>query len=90
MSGLSNPGDQSVQSAYGDGSSDRVLMMTKIENRHALLMDCMKRCEKEVTLLQAHDQVQAKNAYALISDIKWRLSSDMNGAYYHQLAYHGV
>ncbi|NQX66476.1 hypothetical protein HQN90_10095 [Paenibacillus alba] len=68
----------------------RILMMTKLENRHALLMDCMKRCEREVTLLREHDQQQAQHAYALISDIKWRLSSDMNGPYYHLLAYHGV
>jgi len=67
----------------------RILMMTKLENRHALLMDCMIRCEQEVILLREHDQQQAQHAYALISDIKWRLSCDMQ-KYYHELAYHGV
>lgn len=68
----------------------RLLMLTTSENRYELLMDCMKRCEKEVTLLRDHDQVQAQNAYALITDIKWRLNCDMNSKYYHELAYHGV
>lgn len=68
----------------------RLLMMTTSENRYELLTDCMKRCEKEVTLLRDHDQVQAQNAYALITDIKWRLNCDMNSSYYHELAYHGV
>jgi hypothetical protein len=67
----------------------RILMMTKLENRHKLLVDNMRRCEEEVAQLRLLDEVQAKHAYALISDIKWRLSCDMQ-KYYHELAYHGV
>ncbi|TBL70290.1 hypothetical protein [Paenibacillus thalictri] len=67
----------------------RLLMLTKLENRHEMLLDCMRRCEQEVALLRQHDEDQAKHAYALISDIKWRLSCDMQ-KYYHELAYHGV
>ncbi|MEK4057404.1 hypothetical protein MHB84_27875 [Paenibacillus sp. FSL F4-0087] len=67
----------------------RQLMMTKREDRYKLLLDCMRRCEEEVAGLRLHDEVQAKHAYALISDIKWRLSCDMQ-KYYHELAYHGV
>ncbi|WP_339315928.1 hypothetical protein [Paenibacillus sp. FSL R10-2734] len=67
----------------------RVLMLTKLENRHKLLVDSMRRCEEEVAQLRLLDEVQAKHAYALISDIKWRLSCDMQ-KYYHELAYHGV
>ncbi|WP_337102531.1 hypothetical protein [Paenibacillus sp. YIM B09110] len=67
----------------------RLLMLTKIENRHELLVDCMSRCEKEVALLREYDEVQAKHANALISDIRWRLNCDMN-KYYHELGYHGI
>jgi hypothetical protein len=68
----------------------RLVMMTTLENRYELLIECMRRCEKEVMLLKEHDQEQAKHAYALISDIKWRLNCDMNSKYYHELTYHGV
>ncbi|AIQ57831.1 hypothetical protein [Paenibacillus borealis] len=67
----------------------RLFVMTKLEYRHKLLVDCMRRCEEEVKQLRLHDEVQAKHAYALISDIKWRLSCDMQ-KYYHELSYHGV